>query len=67
MQTSESILQQRLRTLKELQASAMDLLFSGRLSKEELNDVLEMIPQLQLEAVQVETALNRTRHLHVAG
>jgi hypothetical protein len=23
----------------------MDLLFSGRLSKEELNDVLEMIPQ----------------------
>ena len=67
MQTSESILQQRLRTLKELQASAMDLLFSGRLSKEELNDVLEMIPQLQLEAVQVETALNRTRHLHVAS
>ena len=67
MQTSESILQQRLRTLKELQASAMDLLFSGRLSKEELNDVLEMIPQLQLEAVQVETALNRTRHSHVAG
>ena len=67
MQTSESILQQRLRTLKELQASAMDLLFSGRLSKEELSDVLEMIPQLQLEAVQVETALNRTRHLHVAG
>jgi hypothetical protein len=67
MQTSKSILQQRLRTLKELQASAMDLLFSGRLSKEELNDVLEMIPQLQLEAVQVETALNRTRHLHAAG
>jgi hypothetical protein len=67
MQTSESILQQRLRTLKQLQASAMDLLFSGRLSKEELNDVLEMIPQLQLEAVQVETALNRTRHLHAAG
>ncbi len=67
MQTSESVLQQRLRTLKELQASATDLLFSGRLSKEELNDVLEMIPQIQLEAVQVETALNRTRHLHVAG
>jgi hypothetical protein len=67
MQNSRSILQQRLRTLKELQASAMDLVFSGRLSKEELNDVLEMIPQLQLEAVQVETALNRTRHLHAAG
>lgn len=45
----------------------MDLLFSGRLSKEELSDVLEMIPQLQLEAVQAETALNRTRRLHVAG
>jgi len=67
MQISESILQQRLQTLKELQASAMDLLFSGRLSKEELSDVLEMIPQLQLEVVQVETALNRTQHLHVAG
>jgi hypothetical protein len=45
----------------------MDLLFSGKLSKEELNDLLEMIPQLQLEAVQVKTALNRTQHLHVAG
>ena len=67
MQISESILQQRLQTLKELQASAMDLLFSGRLSKEELSDVLEMIPQLQLEAVQAETALNRTRRSHVAG
>ncbi len=64
MQTSESILQQRLRALKDLQASAMDLVFSGRLSKEELNDMLDMIPQLQLEAVQVETALNRVRHLH---
>ena len=63
MQTSESILQQRLRALKDLQASAMDLVFSGRLSKEELIDMLDMIPQLQLEAVQVETALNRVRHL----
>ena len=45
----------------------MDLLFSGRLAKDEPNDVLEIIPQLQLEAVQVETATNRTRHLHVAG
>jgi hypothetical protein len=63
MQTSESILQQRLRALKDLQSSAMDLVFSGKLSKEELNDMLDMIPQLQLEAVQVETALNRVRHL----
>jgi succinate dehydrogenase/fumarate reductase flavoprotein subunit len=67
MQTSESILQQRLQVLKELQASAMDLSFSGRLSKEELNDILEMIPHIQLEAVQVETALNRTRHLPLAN
>ena len=64
MQTSESVLQQRLQALKDLQASAMDLVLSGRLSKEELNDMLDMIPQLQLEAVQVETALNRVRHLH---
>jgi len=64
MQTSESVLQQRLRALKDLQTSAMDLVLSGRLSKEELNDMLDMIPQLQLEAVQVETALNRVRHLH---
>jgi len=45
----------------------MDLLFSGRLSKEELNDILEMIPQLQLEAVQVEAALNRVTHLRTAN
>jgi len=67
MQSSESILRQRLHTLQEMQASAMDLLFSGRLSKEELNDILEMIPQLQLEAVQVEAALNRVTHLRTAN
>jgi len=67
MQTSESVLQQRLHTLREMQASAMDLLSSGRLSQEELSDILEMIPQLQLEAVQVEAALNRVRHLHTAN
>jgi succinyl-CoA synthetase beta subunit len=67
MQNSESILRQRLHTLQEMQASAMDLLFSGTLSKEELNDILEMIPQLQLEAVQVEAALNRVRPLRAAN
>jgi hypothetical protein len=67
MRTSKLILQQRLHSLRELQASATDLLFSGKFSKEELNHVLGMISQIQLEAVQVETGLNRTRHLHVAS
>jgi hypothetical protein len=67
MQTSESVLQQRLRALKDLQDSAVDLVFSGGLSTQELNDMLDMIPQLQLEAVQVETALTRIRHLRTTN
>ncbi|HLH09027.1 MAG TPA: hypothetical protein VKW78_17450 [Terriglobales bacterium] len=59
MRPSELILKQRLEALHELQASAMDLLLSGSLAKDEMSDILDMVQQLQVEAVQVEYALNR--------